>query len=72
MGYRHVVSLDPKIKDRTSPTRPAGEDKRACPATLEQGSHLLQTDAPMRGFDVCVVGLRCATGQRHPQMEARP
>jgi hypothetical protein len=64
------VSLNPKIKDRKSPTRPAGEDKGAWLATLEQGAHLLQTDAPMRGYDVYVVGFHCAKGQPHPQMEA--
>ena len=39
-------------------------------ATLEQGAHLLQTDAPMSGFDVYVVGFHCAKGEPDMQMEA--
>lgn len=64
------MSANPLIKDRTCPTRPAGETKGAWLATLEQGAHLLQTDAPMQGFHVYVVGFHCAKGEPDFQMEA--
>jgi hypothetical protein len=64
------VALNPKITDRASGTRPAGEGKGAWLATLEQGAHLLQTAAPMKGFDVYVVGFHCAKGEPDFQMEA--
>ena len=64
------MSVNPAIKDRRSPTRPAGADKGLWLATLEQGANLLQTDAPLRGFDVYVVGFHCAKGEPDFQMEA--
>ncbi len=64
------MPINPLIKDRKSPTVPAGARKRGWTALLEQGANLLQTDAPMRGFDVYVVGFHCAKGEPEFQMEA--
>jgi hypothetical protein len=64
-----MVSVNPTIKDRVSRTRPAGPGKGAWLATLEQGVNLLQTSAPLRGFDVYAVGIHCAKGEPDFQME---
>jgi len=64
------MSLNPAIKDRPSPVRPAGEKKSGWLAALEQGANLLQTDAPLKNFDVYVVGFHCAKGEPDFQMEA--
>lgn len=64
------MSVNPMIKDRVSGTRPAGEGKGGWLATLEQGANLLQTNEPLRGFDVYVVGFHCAKGEPDFQMEA--
>lgn len=64
------MSVNPMIKDRASGTKPAGEGKGAWLATLEQGANLLQTNEPLRGFDVYVVGFHCAKGEPDFQMEA--
>jgi len=60
----------PAIKDRPSSTRPAGAGKGAWLATLELGARVLQTTAPLSGFDVYVVGFHCAKGEPDFQMEA--
>src|SRR5581483_12482863 len=65
-----TMSVNPMIKDRASGTKPAGEGKGAWLATLEQGANLLQTNEPLRGFDVYVVGFHCAKGEPDFQMEA--
>jgi hypothetical protein len=62
--------VNPMIKDRKSPVRPAGQAKGAWLAVLEQGAHLLQEVTPLRGFDVYVVGFHCAKGEPGMQMEA--
>lgn len=62
--------MNPAIKDRPSPIRPAGEGKGAWLAALEQGAHLLQETAPMNGFDVYVVGFHCPKNEPDMQMEA--
>jgi len=64
------MAINPKIQDRSTGVRAAGADKRLWTAFLEQGAHALQTDAPLRGFDVYVVGFHCAKGEPHFQMEA--
>lgn len=64
------MSINPKIKDRASPLTPAGAGKRTWLAALEQGANLLQTTAPLKNFDVYVVGFHCAKGEPHFQMEA--
>jgi hypothetical protein len=64
------MSINPLIQDRTTGVRAAGRSKGAWLATLEQGANLLQTDAPLRGFDVYVVGFHCAKGEPDFQMEA--
>lgn len=62
--------MNPLIKDRPSPLRPAGDDDGAWLALLEPGAHLLQDSAPLRGLHVYVVGFHCAKGEPDFQMEA--
>jgi hypothetical protein len=62
--------MNPAIKERTSPVRPAGAGKGAWLATLEQGANLLQDIDPLKGFDVYVVGFHCARDDPGMQMEA--
>ncbi len=64
------MSINPKIKDRAGPITPAGAGKGAWLTTLEQGANLLQTTAPLKNFDVYVVGFHCAKGEPDFQMEA--
>lgn len=64
------MALKPVIKDRRSSTAPAGGSKGTGLAALEQGAKLLQTDAPLKGFDVYVVGFHCPKGEPGRQMEA--
>ena len=64
------MSLNPLIKDRASGTRPAGRRKGGWTALLEQGANVLQTTAPLKRFDVYVVGFHCAKRQPQMQMEA--
>ncbi len=64
------MAINPGIKDRRSPVRPAGEDKGVWLATLEQGANALQSTAPLKGFDVYVVGFHCAKDEPDFQMEA--
>ncbi|MFF8594278.1 OBAP family protein [Streptomyces sp. NPDC015220] len=64
------MSLNPKIKNRESPTAPAGRRKGAWQTVLEKGAGLLQTTAPLKDFDVYVVGFHCAKGEPDFQMEA--
>lgn len=64
------MKVNPTIRDRRGPTHAAGAGKGAWPATLEQGANLVQTTAPLDGFDVYVVGFHCAKGQPDFQMEA--
>ncbi|MDG4826242.1 OBAP family protein [Asanoa sp. WMMD1127] len=64
------MPVQPTIKNRRTSTVAAGESKGAWRSILEQGSHLLQTSAPMSGFDVYVVGFHCAKGEPDFQMEA--
>ena len=62
--------MNPTIKDRPSPIRPAGEGKGAWLAALEQGASLLQEVTPLKGFDVYVVGFHCPKDEPDEQMEA--
>lgn len=62
--------MNPLIKRRHSPVRPAGEDKGAWLAVLEHGAGLIQDSTPLRGFDVYVVGFHCAKNEPGLQMEA--
>lgn len=62
--------MRPTITDRHSPVRAAGEGKGAWLAALEQGANLLQDVAPLKGFDVYVVGFHCPKGEPDEQMEA--
>lgn len=62
--------MNPLIKDRDSPRRPAGDAEDGWLAALEQGAHLLQDTTPLRGFHVYAVGFHCAKGEPDFQMEA--
>jgi hypothetical protein len=62
--------MNPLVRDRTTGTPPAGEAKGGWLRLLEQGANILQTDAPLSGFDVYVVGFHCAKGEPDVQMEA--
>lgn len=55
---------------RPAIVRPPGDPKTLWRATLQTGAQLLQKHAPMRGFDVYVVGLHCGKGRPDVQMEA--
>jgi hypothetical protein len=59
-----------RIPERPSPVSPAGSTTGGWLALLEQGSHLLQSAAPLRGFHAYVVGFHCAKGEPDMQMEA--
>ncbi|CNE09770.1 Protein of uncharacterised function (DUF1264) [Mycobacterium tuberculosis] len=62
--------MNPKVKERRSPTRPPGKGKGAWLSTLEQGANLLQEATPLKDFDVYVVGFHCAKNEPDNQMEA--
>ena len=64
------MAVNPWIKDRPSPVRPAGEDKGFALAMLEMGAAALQETTPLHGFDVYVVGFHPAKDDPHMQMEA--
>ena len=64
------MHLNPFIKNRPGPVTPAGGPKGARLAVLEQGAHLLQTAAPLGGFDAYVVGFHPAKDDPQQQMEA--
>jgi hypothetical protein len=64
------MHVNPLIKRRVTGVVPLGRRKGLRLAALEQGAHVLQTAAPLRGFDVYVVGFHCAKGEPEFQMEA--
>jgi uncharacterized membrane protein len=64
------VGLNPAIKRRESPIRPAGKGKGAWLASLEQGANLLQQATPLKDFDVYVAGFHPAKDDPDMQMEA--
>ncbi len=55
------------VHKRKMPSSPAGGEKTLQQAVLEKGAKLMQSDAPLRGFDIYVVGFHCA--KMHPQMQ---
>lgn len=57
-------------KDRKNPTVPAGQGKGVWLSTLEHGAKLLQASAPLKKFDVYVVGFHPAKDDPSMQMEA--
>jgi hypothetical protein len=61
---------NPKVPDRESPVRPAGEGRSLWRQTLEAGAAVLQDATPLKDFDVYVVGLHCAKHEPDMQMEA--
>jgi uncharacterized protein DUF1264 len=64
------MQANPAIKDRRSGTTPAGEGRGAWLTALDLGAELLQTKAPLHGFDVYVVGFHPARDEPDMQMEA--
>jgi hypothetical protein len=58
------------IKERPGPTFPAGQGKGMWLTVLEQGAKVLQHAAPLKGFDVYVVGFHPAKDDPSMQMEA--
>lgn len=56
--------------DRPNPTEPAGAPKTLRRAILEAGADLLQDTAPLKEFDIYVVGFHCARHEPSMQMEA--
>ncbi len=56
--------------ERRSPTTPAGQGKGAWLSVLERGANLLQDTAPLKDFDVYVVGFHPAKDDPQMQMEA--
>ena len=64
------MHVNPAIKDRTSSTSPAGQCRGAWLALLAHGANLLQTAAPLRGFDLYLVGFHCAKDAPDCQVEA--
>jgi hypothetical protein len=61
---------NPTIRRRASPVTPSGEGRSAWRVTLEAGAALLQDTAPLKDFDIYVVGLHCAKHEPEMQMEA--
>lgn len=59
-----------EIPDRASPVAPSGEGRSAWRTILEAGAAVLQDTAPLRDFDIYVVGLHCAKHEPDMQMEA--
>lgn len=59
-----------RTPDRHPPMEPAGGNKTLKRALLEKGSAVMQSSAPLKGFDIYVAGFHCA--RQHPQdhMEA--
>ncbi len=64
------MALNPMTHERPSPVTPAGASTGAWLKTLDLGAQLLQTTAPLKGFDVYVAGFHCAKGEPELQMEA--
>jgi hypothetical protein len=58
------------MRDRHSPVSPAGARKGIALTLLDAGARLLQDAAPLRGFDVYIVGFHCARDSPEMQMEA--
>jgi hypothetical protein len=57
-------------KARERIVQPPGEPKTLWRSTLQFGSAVLQTRAPLKNFDVYVAGLHCARNDPDMQMEA--
>jgi hypothetical protein len=58
------------VKERSSPLSPAGDGKGVWLSTLEKGAKVLQDTAPLKKFDVYVVGFHPAKDDPTMQMEA--
>jgi hypothetical protein len=57
-------------KKREPAVEPAGDEKTLRQAILQAGADLLQTTAPLKEFDIYVVGYHCAKMDPQMQMEA--
>ena len=64
------MPLNPTVHDRRAGVTPPGEAGGFRLALLESGADVLQSAAPLRGFDVYVVGFHCVKGEPAAQMEA--
>jgi hypothetical protein len=64
------MPLNPTVHDRKTGVTPPGEPGGFELALLDRGAAVLQTSAPLRGFDVYVVGFHCVKGEPDVQMEA--
>ena len=64
------MPLNPTVHDRKTGVTPPGAAGGFELALLDRGAAVLQTSAPLRGFDVYVVGFHCVKGEPHVQMEA--
>jgi len=64
------MPLNPTVHDRKTGVTPHGEPGGFELALLDRGAAVLQTSAPLRGFDVYVVGFHCVKGEPDVQMEA--
>ena len=62
--------INPFISQRESPVTPAGSGRSLWRQTLEAGAAILQDTAPLKDFDIYVVGLHCAKHEPEMQMEA--
>lgn len=57
-------------RKRPSPLQPPGAAKTLKRRALEFGATVLQSDTPLHGFDIYVVGFHCARYEPSMQMEA--
>ena len=64
------MPLNPTVHDRKTGVTPPGAAGGFELALLDRGAAVLQTSAPLRGFDVYVVGFHCVKGEPDVQMEA--
>ena len=64
------MSSNLTVKDRKAGVTPPGEGRGFELALLDRGAELLQQHAPLKGFDVYVVGFHCVKGAADLQMEA--
>lgn len=62
--------MNPSIAERTSPLQPPGDDPALRRRGLELGARMLQDHAPVRHFDIYVVGFHPRKDAPDQQMEA--
>ncbi|WIE53971.1 OBAP family protein [Curtobacterium sp. MCBD17_003] len=64
------MPLNPAVANRSTGVVPPGRPGGFELALLDRGADVLQTTAPLAGFDVYVVGFHCVKGKPDLQMEA--